>query len=112
MRSDSPAARSSATTFIQIRPSGKGAGRAANPRRATAGTVYLAGAGAASGSSFGAGLTSISGLYAVTVTSGATSQASSKLYIVIASQGQTSAHSAQPMHLSHSMMARLFGESG
>src|SRR5206468_5295373 len=56
--------------------------------------------------------TSMSGLYATSVTSGAASQASSKLYIVIASHGQTSAHKAQPMHLSYSMIARLFGSSG
>src|SRR2546428_11414912 len=55
---------------------------------------------------------SISSLYVTSVTSGATSQASSKLYMVIASHGQTSAHRAQPMHLSYSMIARLFGSSG
>src|SRR2546427_107731 len=55
---------------------------------------------------------SISSLYGTSVTSGATSQASSKLYMVIASHGQTSAHRAQPMHLSYSMTARLFGASG
>ena len=62
--------------------------------------------------SSGFGLASMSGLYVTSVTRAATSQASSKLYIVIASQGQTSAHSAHPMHLSNSMIARLFGASG